>query len=184
MSEDKTIDKPLLKGLPRKQQKIVDAVCSQDQDEKQKITFSHSTMCQTSLPFKNMGEQRKWVSKNGLSVVQLEAGSVLHPEKDEFIELGLPYGTKPRLMLMHLNQQAILTGKAEIEVENTLGAFIKRIGIDSAPNGRVYGRVKDQLARLAASRLLIGNRNSNGSVTTEKRDIVKDLNVFFTKEEN
>ena len=183
MSEYETKDKPLLKDLPRKQQKIVDAVCSV-QEEKQKITYSHSTMCQTSLPFKDMKEQRKWISKNGLSIVQLEAGSVLHPEKDEYIELGLPYGTKPRLILLHLNQQAILTGNPEIPVENTLGAFIKRIGISSAPNGRVYGGVKDQLARLAASRLLIGNRNGDGSTTIKKRDIVKDLHVFFTKEEN
>lgn len=170
-------------GLSPKQNRIVKKICS-DSDEAQRITYSHSTMCQTSLPFRDMGDERKWMSKNGLSVIMLEAGSVLHPKKDEFIELGLPYGTKPRLILLHLNQQAIITRSPEIEVEDSLGAFIKRIGVDHAPNGRSYRQVKEQLARLAASKLYIGNRLSDGSTTTEKRDIVKDINVFFPKNEN
>ena len=75
--------------MPRKRQKIVDGVCNRDGREQQKISYSHSTMCQTALPFKDMGSERKWVSKNGLSIIMLEAGSVLHPEKDEYIELGV-----------------------------------------------------------------------------------------------
>jgi hypothetical protein len=106
---------------------------------------------------------------------------VLHPDKDEFIELGLPFGAKPRLILLYLNQQAILKQSPVIEVEDSLGAFIKRIRLDSAPNGRLYREVKEQLGRLAASRLYIGNR-WNGRTVTEKRDIVQDIDVFFPKD--
>jgi hypothetical protein len=111
----------------------------------------------------------------------LEAGKVLHPDKDEFIEFGLPFGAKARLILLYLNQQAILKQSPVIEVEHSLGAFIKRVGLDGAPNGRLYREVKEQLGRLAASRLYIGNR-LNGHTVTEKRDIVQDIDVFFPKD--
>ena len=165
--------------LTPKQSRIVDGVCNKP--EKPAITYSHSIMCQTSLPLKDMKDQRQWISKNGASVIMLEAGKVLHPDKDEFIELGLPFGAKPRLILLYLNQQAILKQSPVIEVEDSLGAFIRRIGLDSAPNGRLYREVKDQLGRLAASRLYIGNR-WNGRTVTEKRDIVQDIDVFFPKD--
>ena len=43
------------------------------------------------------------------------------------MELGLPWGTKPRLILAHLNAEALRRQSPVIEVESSLSAFVKRI---------------------------------------------------------
>jgi Plasmid encoded RepA protein len=167
--------------LKPKQVRIIEGVFQNELDQ-HTITYSHSTLCQTSLPFKDMGEIRKWKSRNGDAVVLLSAGEVFNPEEDDVIELGLPYGAKARLILMYLNSQAIKTKSPEITVEDSLYAFIKKLGIQ--PDGREYKRIKDQLARLAAAHITIGRTEADGSGTTQWGRIVDKLNVFFPKDGN
>ena len=52
---------------------------------------------------------------------------ILNPETGQYIQLGLPFGTKPRLILAHLNAEAIKTASPLIEMEDSLTAFVKRI---------------------------------------------------------
>ena len=168
-------------GLTPKQSRIVEGVY-QNAQEPQKITYSHSTLCQTSLPFKDMGEVREWKNRNGDALVLLEAGQAYNPEIADTVRLGLPYGAKPRLILMYLNSQAIKTQSPEIAVEDSLYAFIKRLGIQ--PDGREYKRIKDQLSRLAAAHITIGRTEADGSGTTQWGRIVDKMNVFFSKDEH
>ena len=53
----------------------------------------------------------------------------MHPGADEFVDVGLPFGPKPRLILAYLNAEALRTGSPEIEVEDSLTAFVRRIGL-------------------------------------------------------
>lgn len=168
--------------LTPKQQRIVDARILADDQEK-RITYSHSTLCQTSLPFKNLGDDtREWKSRNGKSLVLIEAGQAYNPEIDDMVKLGLPFGPKPRLVLLYLNSQAIKQQSSEIVIEDSLHAFIKRIGL--ANTGRDIRTVKEQLARLSASDITIGRAEENGSGTTAYGRIVSKINVWFPKDEN
>ena len=88
----------------------------EDGNEAKRITYSHSVLCQTSLPFKDQPATREWKNQNGRSLVLIEAGQVYDPNKTDMVKLGLPYGTKPRLILLDWNRQAILTRSPEIEV--------------------------------------------------------------------
>jgi Plasmid encoded RepA protein len=65
------------------------------------------------------------------------------------VEVGLPWGTKPRLILAHLNAEALRQRSPEIAVENSLSAFVKRIR--GFQHGREIRAFKDQLTRLSAS---------------------------------
>lgn len=151
------------------------------EDPQHRITYSHSTLCQTSLPFK-ASEQREWQNRNGNSIVLISAGSVLDPKQDTFVQLGLPYGTKPRLILLDWNRQAILTQNPEIEVEDSLYAFLKRLGLPT--EGRVYSMAKKQLAALAAAQITFGRREEDNSATTTHGHIVKEMNLLFPKDDN
>jgi hypothetical protein len=62
------------------------------------------------------------------------------------VNVGLPWGTKPRLILAHLNAEALRQGSPEIEVEGSLTAFVKRIR--GFQQGREIRAFKDQLSRL------------------------------------
>jgi hypothetical protein len=61
-----------------------------------------------------------------------------------WLDVGLPFGPKPRLVLFHLNAEALRTQSPLIELEDSLTAFVKRtLGLD--PKGRNIRIVKDQL---------------------------------------
>ena len=153
----------------------------EDGSEAKRITYSHSVLCQTSLPFKDQPATREWKNQNGRSIVLIEAGQVYDPNKTDMAKLGLPYGTKPRLILLDWNRQAILTQSPDIEVEDTLYAFLRRLKLPT--EGRVYSMIKKQLAALAACQMTIGWTEDNGSGSTGYGRIVSNMNVLFSKNE-
>ena len=70
-------------------------------------------------------------------------------QPDNGSKLGLPWGTKPRLILAHLNAEALRQDSPVIEVESSLSAFVKRIrGFEG---GREIRAFKDQLSRLSVA---------------------------------
>lgn len=70
----------------------------------------------------------------------------------------MPWGTKPRLILAHLNAEALRQDSPVIEVENSLSAFVKRIrGFDGDREIRVF---KDQLSRLSVAIVRLATRTA------------------------
>src|SRR5918998_3551379 len=83
----------------------------------EEITYQHTVLCQTCLPYRNQGAQTVWEKEQGRVALRVEAGAARNPDTQEWTQLGLPFGAKPRLVLMHLNAQAIKTQSPTIEVE-------------------------------------------------------------------
>lgn len=105
--------------------------------------------------YRNPGDDiREWDRKQGHASLRLEAGSALNPETKEFVKLGLPYGEKPRLVLIHMATEAIRSGSPLIDVESSMTAFARSLGIET--NGHHLRLLKDQIARLAAATLRMG----------------------------
>ena len=71
-------------------------------------------------------------------------------------QAGLPYGEKPRLVLIHLASEAVRNSSAVVDVEESMTAFARSLGIE--PNGQQLKSLKDQLSRLAASTIRMGDR--------------------------
>jgi hypothetical protein len=95
---------------------------------------------------------RIWERQQGAISLAVEAGRVRDPRTQKFVEVGLPYGSRPRLILAHLNREALLRGSPRIEVESSLTAFVKRVVPEnSSPRGVEIRRFKDQLTRFAAA---------------------------------
>ena len=114
------------------------------------ICFQHSVLCQTGLPYRDPGEGvRLWKRKQGNAALEIEAGRIPDPAKGEHVNAGLPWGVKPRLILAHLNAEALRQGSSAIEIEASLSAFVKRIrGFDG---GREIRMFKEQLRCLEAA---------------------------------
>ena len=168
--------------LGMKRERIVEGMGQLfDTDDPQQITYSHSVMCQTSMPFKNEKGVERWEVRNGRAIMVIKAGEVYDPNKDAMVQLGLPYGTKPRLILLDWNRQAVLKQSPIIEVEDSLYAFLKRLKLPT--EGRVYNMTKKQLSALAASQMTIGRPSEEGG-GTHYRNIVSDMNILFYKDEN
>src|SRR3954447_6637618 len=126
-----------------------------ESDGKQPVTFQHSILCQTCLPYRDPGDDvRTWERLNGTAHLKVLAGEAMHPEKGRLVPLGLPFGPKPRLVLAHVNAEALRTDSPEIEIEERLTAFVK--GLKLASEARNMRTIKDQLARLSASSVRLG----------------------------
>jgi replication initiator protein len=120
------------------------------EDDEQRLSFQHTVFCQTSLPYRNPGDElRLWKREQGAVSLLVEAGHARNPKNGDWVELGLPWGTKPRLILAHLNAEAIRRQSPVIEVESSLSAFVKRIR--KFDGGREIRMFKDQLSRLSVA---------------------------------
>jgi hypothetical protein len=137
--------------LSRVQNRLIqNGIAIRDAGQEQ-ITYQHTVLCQTCLPYRNPGDdQTRWECKQGNTGLVLYAGEAMNPSTQKWVRLGLPFGPKPRLVLMHLNAEAIKTGSPIIEVEDSMTAFVRRV-LRYAPNGRDMRTMKDQLARLSAA---------------------------------
>lgn len=143
---------PKIKPLTPVQRRRLDSATAIADDSPEGITFQHTVLCQTCLPYRDQGDStRVWERRQGAVLLALEAGRVYDRAAQSLVEVGLPYGSRPRLILAHLNREALLTGSPRIEVESSLTAFIKRVLDHDSVNTREIGRFKDQLARFSAS---------------------------------
>lgn len=142
-------------SLSRHQQKLLDASTAIRGAAAERIDFLHTVQCQCGIPYRNPGDDvREWDRKQGNASLRLEAGSAINPETREFVKLGLPYGEKPRLVLIHLATEAVRTGSPVVDVEDSMTSFARSLGLET--NGQQLRGLKDQLARLAAATVRMG----------------------------
>ena len=150
-------------------------------EEAQSILYQHSVLCQTCMPYRDPGESvRLWQRKNGIVRLELQAGRLLDPTTDDFVDVGLPFGPKPRLVLYHLNAEALRTQSPNIELDDSLTAFVKRtLGLDVG--GRTIKTVKEQLNRLAAADFRLGASQDGRSITI-KGTVIEGLELWTPKD--
>jgi len=165
------------------QRRLIDtAALNVEQPDLQTILYQHTVFCQTSLPYRNPGDEaRTWDRINGDVHLKVLAGEAMHPDKGRLVEVGLPFGPKCRMVLMHINQRALVTESPHVEVEDTLSKFVRNVlQLDS--KGRNMRVVKDQLARLSASSIRLGIVRDGHAVTVNSQ-IVTAFDVWFPKDD-
>ena len=88
--------------LSRVHRRLIEPI-ETDQDNEPRLSFQHTVFCQAGLPYRNPGDDvRLWTRRQGAAVLQVQAGQVLNPKTRDMMEVGLPWGAKPRLILAHL----------------------------------------------------------------------------------
>lgn len=146
---------PIRKPLTPIQKRIVEASAEIRAERIKQIDYLHTVQCQCVLPYRNPGDHvRVWNRKQGLASLRIEAGSAMDPSTREYVELGLPYGEKPRLVLIHLASEAIRTTSPTVDVEGSMTAFARTLGMET--NGQQIRDLKAHLSRLAASSVRMG----------------------------
>lgn len=162
--------------------RVIQAAINIKQEEFGHISYQHSVLCQISMPYKNPGDDvTTWERNQGNVSLLIRAGDIFNPQTEEWKPAGLPFGPKPRLIMAYLNSEAIRTKSREIEVQGSLTAFIKRIGIDT--NGRNIHIVRNQLARLSGSDIKMGGHFGDRYRQTQGH-IISEFDLWFPKHEN
>lgn len=143
--------------------------------------FQHSVLCQTFLPYRNPGDAiRLWQQKQGNVSLALQAGNLLNPATGEYEPIGLPFGTKSRLILAHINSQAIKKQSPSLNIEDSMTAFIKSLGLGT--DGRTMQEVKEQLRRLNTSVISLGYSDGERGMQVDLK-IMKAFDLWFPKDE-
>ena len=154
-----------------------DAILEAPPDE---VLFLHSVMAQTYFPTKQQPpEVRRWERHQGRAHLEVDAGRAWHPGKQAFIDLPLPYGPKARLILMHLNSEAVRHRSHVIEVDSSMTAFVERIQ-GRHTNSRDIAMFKAQLAALAAASITMALDRPESAVQVQTR-IVGAFDLWFEK---
>jgi hypothetical protein len=167
---------------PRRTLRVIQAAVTITEQARPEIVYQHSVICQCAMPLRDPGDQiRTWDREQGRVSLRIKAGEAKDPETGAWVDVGLPFGPKPRLILSYLNTQALLLKTPVIEVEDSLSAFVARIGLDR--HGRNIRTVKDQLARLAAADFRLGTFTEDGRARTVKATVVEGFELWFPKNE-
>ena len=152
----------------------------------EEITYQHTVLCQTAMPYRSPGKDvREWIREQGKVSLLIEAGQARNPETDQWVKLGLPFGPKARLVLAHLNAEALKQGSNVVQVEESLTAFIKRI-LDplsrgkGGPTGPQIRTFKKQLAALSAATIRMAISTEDRSLQVNSQ-IVTAFDLWFPK---
>ena len=117
------------------------------------VRFSHSLLCSVNLPYRNPTDAvRSYTRSSGPVSLLREAGKVFTPSG--WVDVGLPYGAKSRLLLLHLCSLAVKQQSPIVEVADSFTAFCRDLGIDT--NGRNLRIIKDQIRRMSAVSMRLG----------------------------
>jgi len=158
-------------ALTRSQQRLVMAreqILSEPPDRND---FLHTVMCQVGMP-RRATDARTFERTSGHISVQLEAGKLYNGK--EWVQQPLPYGTTPRLVMVHLSSEAIRTQSRRVDVGDSMRQFLLKLGMGDGggPRGG-YTAVRKQIEALAACRLTIGMQDQGKVVTVDAKPIRK-----------
>jgi hypothetical protein len=149
----------------------------------EELAFQHSILAQTCLPASRPPQDLLlWERRQGRSTLLIEAGKAINPRSGRFEQLCLPYGPKARLLLVHLNSEAIRSRSPVIPVEETMTAFFRRL-MGRTQDGRQANMLKIQLSSLAAAQFRLGIICNDRSLQVNTQ-IVHAFNLWFEKDEN
>jgi hypothetical protein len=168
--------------MSRVRRRLIEPIETEQDNDDPRLAFQHTVFCQTSLPYRDPGDEvRLWKRVQGKALLEVQAGRVLDPAIMDTVEVGLPWGTKPRLILAHLNAEALRQGSPVIEVENSLSAFVKRIrGFDG---GREIRFFKDQLTRLSAALIRLAVAHDDHHAHQVEAKVITAFDLWLHKDE-
>src|SRR3954470_11970059 len=167
-----------LPKVTRKTKCLIDAHAEIIDGQPDEKAYLHSVLCQTGLPYRPT-DKRVWIRDQGNASLLIEAGHARHPTTGKWVELGLPHGERPRLILIYLSTEAVRTSSPTVEVGASLTAFARSLGIDT--NGPSIRRFKDQLARLTASTVRLGVV-ADGRAVQINTQIVSGIDLWMPKD--
>ncbi len=149
------------------------------------LAFQHTILCQTSLPAARPEAGRLvWERRQGRATLLVEAGKAINPRTGHFEQLCLPYGPKARLLLMHLNSEAVRRQSPVIPVEDTMTAFFRRL-MGRTQDGRQAKMLKEQLSALAAAQFRLGVTSPTGEGALQvDTKVVGAFNLWFEKDKH
>jgi hypothetical protein len=149
------------------ERRLVDVAYEVMADEQQAIGFAYSGMCLTGLPYRRLPDDQPWVKKGYQVSLMIEPGRLIVRGKP--VLFGVPWGSRGRILLIHLMTQAVRTGSREVTLGRSAKHALERMGLSYG--GETGRAVRDQGARLSACHLR-WSWEKNGGDTNHRGAII------------
>ncbi len=128
--------------------------------------FQHALLCQLGLPRRHV-KDRIFERRSGAASLLLEAGRWYTGLKWE--PQPLPYGTRPRIVMINLCAEAVRTRSRSVDVEHSVRAFLRRLNIDTG--GYSMRGFKRQMIALSCCHMQLGFRTQRGVGQVDSKPI-------------
>src|SRR4051794_3786326 len=132
----------------------VEAAHSYMTDEDTNVGYLYSGFCQAALPHRGLPAGQNWHIQSEHVGLLVEPGSRFDPEGIKPPEpIGVPYGSRARLIMLYLQSEALRTKSREVELGRSMRQWIGKMGIPwGGKNGRI---IRDQAERISRCRISI-----------------------------
>lgn len=152
----------------------VEAAATYMADEDAGVGFLYSGWCQAALPHRRLPDAEGWQIQSERTTLVVEPGmrpgAAGRPEP-----VGVPYGSRARLILIYLQSEAIRTKSREVELGGSLRAWLQRLNIPQG--GKSISAVREQAERLSLCRLTF--RVQSGSSVGLLNQSIVDSALFL-----
>jgi len=158
--------------------RVVETAASYLSCEDSETAFLFSGWAYTALPHKRLADDAPWTVRTDQASVVVQPGLRV-PQSGEPIAVGVPFGSRARLIMLYLQSEAVKNSSREIELGSSMNAWLKKMGIPGG--GRTTNDVRDQADRIARCRLTFQFRQ--GAVSGLVNQHILDQALFVDEQQ-
>lgn len=142
--------------LTAREAKIVSLGADIRAEPPRRAEYLHTVLCQVGMPRKKI-DGLSFERKSGKASLLITAGQMNNG--DEWVQQCVPYGSRPRLALVHICSEATRLKSPLIPIGRSIRDFMVRLNIH--PNGQNFARFRQQMNALSACQMQLayGRRN-------------------------
>ncbi len=165
---------------PIQRRVITSAVEIIEESEPDQIAFLHTVLAQCGMPYRALPGQRDYVRQNGKISLVLTAGHLLDGYTHAPVLQPLPYGAKPRLIMIHLCSEAIRRQSRVIPIADSMSAFMRNLGLSVKGGQRgTINTFKQQLNSLSAARIQMFVEHQGGAMMINPAPPIQKMDMWF-----
>jgi len=151
-----------------RQRKAIQAAAAYLGDENADFYFLFSGWALAGLPHRRIPDDKEWRVETDYVTLLVEPGRKALPDGTN-PHVGVPYGSRARLIMLYLQSEALRTQRREIELGSSLEGWMKRLCI--SPGGKSRKEVREQAERISRCRLTF-QMQRNGRVALVNQNIL------------
>jgi hypothetical protein len=137
---------------------VVEAAAGYLSSEDTDIGYLFSGWAQAALPHRRLPDDAAWQVTTDRVTLIVQPGLRPAPGGTP-ISVGVPYGSRARLILLYLQTEAVRTNSREVELGRSLHAWLRRLEIPIG--GKQMASVRDQAERISRCRLSFQIKQGN-----------------------
>jgi hypothetical protein len=130
--------------------RVVDVAANFMTDEESGTAFLFSGWAQAALPHKRLPDDAPWQLRTERVTLLVEPGrrtTLSGPP----ISVGVPYGSRARLIMLYLQSEALKTNNRSVELGRSLRDWLGKMGIP--PGGKSIHSIREQAERITRCRI-------------------------------